>query len=114
MKVLISALLLFAVHASAADLILSSGESAIIQPNVTTKVSCGGSQSTGCSDEINGLKLLIENCKTSYSASYCADKYWPDFKASNPKCALPALSICIDNCKTSYSASYCADKCSQK
>lgn len=100
--------------AFAADLNLSSGESATIQANVKTRVTCDGEgQTPSCQEPINGLKTLIEACKSNYTGSYCVDKYWPNFKKENPGCATAAISICINYCKENYTGAYCADKCSQ-
>lgn len=113
-KLVLAFVTLFAASAFAADLNLNSGDSVVIQPNVTTRVTCGGgSSSVGCGDQVNGLKLLIDNCKQNYSGSYCADKYWPKFKQSNPECVNAGLPVCLDNCKQNYSGSYCADHCTQ-
>ncbi|HWU43005.1 MAG TPA: hypothetical protein VN132_06185 [Bdellovibrio sp.] len=104
------------VNAFAADLNLNGGESAMIQANVRTTVTCGGSSSGSggsCEDAIAGLSSLIDACKGTYSGASCVDKYWPNFKKENPRCAMSAISVCIDNCKTTYSPASCADKCSK-
>lgn len=114
MKTVIFLALSMASIAFAADLNLGIGESATIQANVKTRVTCEGEgQGPSCQQAINGLKTLVEACKGSYSGSYCIDKYWPNFKKENPSCATSAISVCIDYCKESYSSAYCADKCSQ-
>ncbi|MES3037294.1 MAG: hypothetical protein V4736_05240 [Bdellovibrionota bacterium] len=115
MKSVLLVVLFFSSAVFGAELNLTSGESAVIQANVNTRVTCGGGSSSnpGCGDHIQGLKTLLQACKESFSGSYCIDKYWPTFKANAPQCTLAALSICIDYCKESFSASYCADKCSK-
>lgn len=100
--------------ASAAELTLSGGESAVIRANTETRVTCGGGSNSGnCELAVSGLKTLVEACKVTYTAGYCIDKYWPNFKRDNPQCQYAGLSTCIDYCKITYTAGYCADKCSQ-
>lgn len=112
MKKFVVFISLLACQAFSAELVLNGGESAIIQPNVATKVTCGGSSSgMSCTDPIKGLTTLIDACKSVHNAAYCADKYWPGFKENNPQCVYAALNICIDNCKTVHNAAYCADRC---
>lgn len=117
MKNLIALILLVFVstQAMAAELRLLSGETATIQANQSTRVSCEGASNGGgnsnCSHAVQGLTALMEACKTNYSANFCIDKHWPAFKKDYPSCVYGALSVCIEACKTSYSANYCADKC---
>lgn len=113
MKALLILALSTASLALAADLNLRAGETATIQSNVKTRVTCEGDSHSSCEQAIESLKILVEACKGSYSGSYCIDKYWPAFKKENPSCRTSAIPICIDYCKESYSSAYCADKCSQ-
>ena len=103
---------LFSVQTFAADLNLNGGESAVIQANVSTRVTCGGNQTGGsCSDAVHGLKLLMEVCMKSYSGGFCVDKQWAPFKDANPSCVYAGLSVCLEVCQSSYSSGFCADKC---
>lgn len=113
MKKLFALLILFSVQTFAADLNLNGGESAVIQGNVTTRVTCGGgSQSVGsCSEAVAGFKLLMDACTRTYTGGYCAEKQWPSFKSANPSCVYAGISICLDACTKSYTSGYCADKC---
>ena len=112
MKKLFILFSLFTVQAFAADLNLNGGESAVIQANVNTRVTCGGSSTGGsCAEIVQGFKLLMNVCMDSYSGGYCVEKHWPTFKSSNPTCAYAALSICLEVCQKSYSGGYCAEKC---
>lgn len=114
MKTILALSILISINVFAAELSLTGGESATIQANTRTTVTCNGSsQGNQCSDTTNGLKTLVEACKSNFSPSYCIDKYWPSFKANNPSCVMAALPYCIDQCKTSFTAAYCADKCSK-
>ena len=112
MKKLFALFILFSVQTFAADLNLNGGESAIIQANVSTRVTCGGNQTGGsCSEMVQGFKLIMESCMRSYNGGYCAEKQWPSFKATNPSCAYAGLSICLEACQKSYNGGYCAEKC---
>ncbi len=105
--------LLFSTSAMAADLNLNVGESATIEANVRTHVTCSADSSRLCEKAIGGLETLLNACKEQFTGSYCIDKYWPNFKANNPTCVADAMQICIDNCKTQFTGSYCADYCSK-
>ncbi|MEZ0393199.1 MAG: hypothetical protein ACAH59_13340 [Pseudobdellovibrionaceae bacterium] len=77
MKKLFALFILFSVQTFAADLNLNGGESAIIQPNVSTRVTCGGNSNGGngnCSEAVQGFKLIVDTCMKSYNGGYCADK----------------------------------------
>jgi hypothetical protein len=95
----------------AADLHLRSGETAIIQANVTTRVTCNGPDYVSCQEPANALRLLISACKESYSGAYCADRYWSSFKQKNPGCIYAGMPICLEACKEDYGGAYCADRC---
>lgn len=112
MKKLFVLFILFSVQSFAADLNLNGGESAVIQANVSTRVTCGGSSIGGnCSEVVKGFKLIMDTCMKSYNGGYCAEKNWPSFKNANLGCAYAGISICLDACQKSYNGGYCADKC---
>lgn len=118
----VSILLVFvSAQALAADLRLSSGETATIQANNTTRVSCeggshgGGGTPANCTEAVGGLKELIEACRSGgYSQNSCMEKYWPGFKQGSPSCAYAAISVCIEACRTAgNSAASCAERCAK-
>ncbi len=114
MKKLVILCALFSSYAFAADLNLKGGESAIIEPNTSTRVTCGGSSSGGggtCTEIVSGFQSLIDSCEQSYNGGYCAEKLWPTFKAANSRCAYAGISVCLKACLQSYNGGYCADKC---
>ena len=112
MKKLLILMVLISSQAFAADLNLNGGESATIQANVNTYVTCGGSSSGDkCGSVVQGFKVLMEACQKSYGGGYCAEKYWPSFKAANVGCAYAGVSLCIEACQKSYGGGYCAEKC---
>jgi hypothetical protein len=114
MKTFLFVSLFLSAQVFAAEVHLNGGDSITLRANVETTVTCAGNgTSTNCSDVIDGLKVLVDACKSSYSASSCIDKYWPNFKQQNPSCVMAGMPYCIDQCKTSYSAASCADKCSR-
>lgn len=120
-NLLVSILLVFvSAQAFSAELRLSSGESATIQANQTTRVSCeggngGGSSPASCEQAVDGLKQLLEACRSGgYPGSACMEKYWPGFKQASPTCAYSAISICIEACRSGgFNPSTCAEKCSR-
>src|SRR4051812_12154631 len=114
-QIFIGLLLSFSVSAIAAQLNLGGGESATINPSVSTTVTCGsgGDGNGSCNDSKNGLVKLMKACQSNYSAATCIDKYWPKFKQNNASCAMANIEICLTACETNYSAAYCADHCSE-
>lgn len=122
MKNLIASLLLVFVstQAMAAELRLLSGETATIQANQTTRVSCegpsnGGGSGASCDEAVQGLKYLLESCRSGGNgAAACMEKYWPGFKQGSPSCAYAGISVCIDACRTGGNgAAACAEKCAR-
>jgi hypothetical protein len=96
----------------AADLNLNSGESAVIQANVNTRVTCGGGSSGGsCQDVVRGFQQIMEACQRTYTGGYCAEKNWPAFKNANPSCAYAGVTICLEACQRTYTGGYCSEKC---
>lgn len=97
----------------AGDLNLSGGETAIIEANTTTRVSCGGGAGgvNDCLGPVEGLKALLNSCQKTYGGGYCADRYWPDFKKNNPNCYYAGLPACLEACEKNYGGGYCADRC---
>ncbi len=104
---------LFSGTSIAGDLNLSGGESAIIESNTLTRVTCGGGSGgiSDCQGAVEGLRALLNSCVKSYGGGYCADRYWPTFKKDHPNCIYAGLSACLDACEKSYSGGYCADRC---
>jgi len=107
--------LVLAQSAFAASLNLSSGESAVIEANTRTVVSCNGaSEGTSpatCESAVAGFRLTLEYCYKSYNGGYCAEKYWPKFKQQNPSCISAGAGPCVEYCYKSYNGGYCAEKC---
>ncbi len=104
--------LCFSWTSQAAELHLSGGETATIQANVSTYVTCSGQGGGGnCSIIVEGFAAQLKACYNTYSGGYCSNKYWPDFKANNPKCYYGAIGVCLEYCEKTYSGGYCADKC---
>jgi hypothetical protein len=98
--------------ALAADISLVTGDSVILQPNTTTRVTCNiAANQVTCDESIAYLEKLLQACKADYDPANCIDKYWPDFRQENPRCAREHIDLCIHECSTSHSASSCADKC---
>ena len=111
-SIVISVICLMSSGAFGAELNLNGGESAWINANVQTYVTCGGDSTSGsCNGAVEGLKISVKSCETGHSASYCIDRYWPDFKEKNSQCIYDGLQFCIEKCSTGHSPSYCADKC---
>lgn len=109
---LIALTLLFAHSASAATLQLSGGETAVIEANVRTTVSCsadGGGPS--CSQAAASFRATLAACNNQYGGGYCAETHWPKFKASYPSCAYAGVEACIESCTKQYGGGYCAAKC---
>lgn len=98
--------------AQAATLNLNSGDSAVIQPNVATTVTCnavGGP--TTCEIQISTYESRYQTCKRSYPASTCFTNEWPAFKSRHPNCVLEAFDACIKTCGESYPSSTCYNNC---
>jgi hypothetical protein len=76
--------------------------------------SCSGTGGgTGdCAGKAAGFRATLEACKRSNGGGYCAETYWPKYKASNPNCVADGIPACIDFCSMSNGGGYCADKCS--
>ena len=113
MTKLVLAILLVSFNVLGADLNLSGGESATIQANVSTRVTCGGT-STGsgdCSAAVAGFESIMSACETGYTALHCIDQNWPSFKANNPNCLYAGIPDCLKACETGYTALFCANKC---
>jgi hypothetical protein len=118
MKILMVLLGLAAVTAPAlaAELNLNGGESAIIEANTRTRVTCAGNGSGGggggdCAAAADGFRAIMDACLNSWSASTCVDKYWPKFKQDNPNCKYAGVPYCLEICKRAWSGSTCIDKC---
>ncbi len=107
--------LVLAQSAFAASLNLSSGESAVIEANTRTVVSCNGSSEgtspTTCESAVAGFRLTLGSCYKTYSGGYCAEKHWPKFKQQNPSCISAGAGPCLDYCGMTYDGGYCAEKC---
>lgn len=96
-----------------AELQLNGGESATIQANVTTQVTCGGGSSGGggnsCETAAKGFEKLLEYCSKSYSSGDCVTTHWPRYKANNPNCIYAGLDACLTYCSRSFSSGDCAN-----
>ncbi len=112
MKVFLLTILFAMPSAFAAEVNLNGGDIITIQPNVTTKVSCGG---TGSSSDCSGVKASfdksMEFCFKSEGGGTCARKLWPKFKAANPSCAYAGTETCLNYCFKSEGGGACADIC---
>ena len=102
---------LIAQSSFAATLNLSSGETAVIEANTRTTVSCNGSGNADCEKVAQAFGKTLEYCNRTNNAGYCAQTHWPKFKAANPNCAYAGQAACLDYCSRSYNAGYCADLC---
>ena len=104
---------IFLGHAYTANLNLSSGESAFIQPNAKTLVSCGNAIIIeNCSISVQTLDKLLQTCVQSYGGGTCVDKIWPNFIKSHNSCYDQAIELCLNYCKQSYGGGTCVGKCS--
>lgn len=114
MKKLSILLILLSVQSFAADLNLNGGESATIQANVSTRVTCGGNSTSGsCSEVVQGFKALVDTCMKTFHGGFCAEKYWPSFKAANSSCSYAGISVCLDACQKTFHGGFCAEKCTK-
>lgn len=97
----------------AADLNLLSGESAIIEANSRTRVTCNGSNGGGmnCEGAGNAFKKIMEYCYKSHDGGTCAKNHWPNFKKDNPNCSYTGVETCIDYCYKGYDGGTCASLC---
>ncbi len=105
--------LLFSVQSFAVELNLSGGESVIIKANTETKVTCGGGSGSGldCDSAAAAFRNTLSYCNKSYNGGYCAETYWPKYKANNPNCVHTGVYYCLEYCSKSYNGGYCAEKC---
>ena len=93
-----------------AELNLNGGESATIQANVLTQVTCGGGSSgNNCVEAANGLKKVLDTCTRSYTPGDCVEKHWPRYKKENPTCKYAGLDTCLAFCTRSYTPGDCTD-----
>ena len=99
--------------AQAATLNLNVGDSAVIQPNVMTTVTCGGSGTpvTNCVAAIKSFDNRYATCKKTYPPSTCYQNEWPAFKTRNPDCVEEAFDACYRVCAESYPGSTCYQNC---
>jgi hypothetical protein len=111
MKMLVLTTIFFSSVTFAAELRLRAGETVVIQPNTQTTVSCEGGAAQDCGVLAKSLQSIMDACQQSFSPGTCVDKYWPNFKAKNPRCAAENVQYCLDLCEQSYSPGTCADKC---
>lgn len=113
MKSFLILTILFASQAYAAHLNLNGGESAVIQANVNTSVTCGGSGSGGsdCSTKASSLKGILDKCMQNLNAQWCIENTWPKWKANNPSCVSEGSQVCIDKCVLNLNAQWCMTNC---
>jgi hypothetical protein len=107
--------LLLSSQVFAAELNLSGGESAVINANAETKVTCGvggGHGGSGmCRQVAEAFRATLAACEKSHSGGYCASTYWAKLKKDNPSCKYSGVSACIEYCSKSHSSGYCASQC---
>ena len=98
--------------AEAATLNLDPGESAVINPNVSTAVTCGiGTPVADCSRLIAALKSRYETCKNGSMAATCFNSEWSTFKQRHPACVTEAFDMCNKICLEGAMASTCYNAC---
>jgi hypothetical protein len=93
----------------AATLNLNAGDTATINANTPTTVTCGTADD--CSAKISSFNQIMTACMTDYDGGTCVGKYWPSFKQNNPNCYDGAVGTCLTDCETTYSAGQCASTC---
>ena len=108
-NILLILLFSIATNSFAAQLNLSAGETAIIEANTLTTVTCEKNQTSSCLPYVEKAEASYKACSGSgYSNSYCFDRAYPA-KVQN---CVPWSESCNKACKNSgYSPSYCYDKC---
>jgi hypothetical protein len=114
MKNLFFGLLLVCSQAFAAELHLSGGESVVIQPNTSTKVTCGGAGSnigsTNCSSTIQAVATAFNTCTRKFSSG-CVDAVYT--AANIPmECRAEAFGKCYEQCNVVHSSG-CSSACSE-
>lgn len=111
MKKLLLLFVFFSIPALAADLNLSTGEVVVIRANENTRVACNDKWGTTCDSDVQAFNLRMSSCLRSYGGGYCAEKYWPSFRSTSPRCVSLGLGICLETCQQSYGGGRCAEIC---
>ena len=92
---------------------LGDGETATINPNQTTTVTCNvqGGNSPDCNREVAFLKKNIDLCIQNTPTSTCLDIHWPKFKQRAPKCIQDGFDTCYSYCNQVRPSNHCVNFC---
>lgn len=85
-----------------ATLNLEGGESATIQPNVATTVTCGSGGSSNCQSKLDGLGTLLGICRSDGGNwGNCFKDVMSKWNRANPGCVTEATILCVKKCGSS-------------
>lgn len=74
---------------------------------------CSGSGgATECDSAANGFRSQLFYCYKDSSGKYCAETFWPKFKAAHPNCLYAGMEPCLEYCYKTASGKACTELCS--